>query len=1140
MYTTYHRSFFQILLTVLILGSLTVAHGFCQESPIAWDSMGTNTPFQMYLQTRHESVCSLSMSRDGKFFITMNEHSYKIWRTDDGVLLRTVVCAATQGGFSSDGNYVILWSGGSFFYMGEPGYYTSLQVRKSNDGSLVREFNPKIPDGGRAVVFCLDPNGSRVALGSEKGGIFLYDPVKGVLLREFRNAHEGGIERLHWTKDGKLMSVHKQILKVWDVAEGKNIKSYTLNVSSIEVFISDTLVLVKKDSGTVGLNLEDGSIRYTVSLGDYSRLIVSPDGTLSAAKVGNRMIVVFDAQTGKIKTKLRDFSSSTYGFAHAFTPDGKRLLAAHDPMQDGSTLSLWDVTEGKKLESFNPIRLGSTKALAFHEGEKLLAVGTDEGVVLWDLKELRPIHTFTPPGTWVIEKIRFSEDGKKLWVLTPWSLSIYDPRSGNRLFLDKVPPATPNQPTSSPLYSMLLAEDHSVVAKKYYRAEENKWIIEIYQLPGMTQVRKLELDSRVFNVTSVSSAGKYLILENEKYLQKKEPKYAVMESSSGKFAFIPNYYSISAEHKPVFNSKGNLVSYPYREPNKYTNELALFNLERETVEKRIPLTKSMYQTFQGGFFSPGPWILGNDGDNQDQVVLVDKGNPNRTKAIRYGDPMVLKEALSSSDGKRVFVCGEGVTHILEVETGKRVSLVSYGSEWVVYTDEGYFDSSRNAGDIIKMVKGMTAWNIEQFAYRYNRPDLILNRLGTGEPRVVKELYAQFQRRLRKAGLREDQLKEEFHLPEARIQRVERKGEDVALTAELFDSRYELRRYQVYVNDVPLLGAVGKEVTGRGVVVSERVKLAPGRNKIEVSVVNAQGVESYRAVRYESLEEERAGDLYFLGFGVSRYRDGRLNLQYADKDVKDLEGMFRRMEGKEYEKVKAHVWVNEGVTKQALEEAKKILLGGKVEDTVVLFIAGHGMHDTDRDLTYYYLSHGAEVNNLKGTCIDFAAFEELLQGIPQRKKLFLMDTCESGDLEPEMVASLSAQAIPGSSARAVRGLTVTGTQEGRQSQVQASMFRDRYLYNDLNRRSGAIVFSSSKGGEVSYEGGPVKNGFFTAKILECVKDSEADQDGDEVISSDELRKYVSRKVAELSEGKQNPTVDRDNLYQKVQLSLLPEK
>jgi len=354
-----------------------------------------------------------------------------------------------------------------------------------------------------------------------------------------------------------------------------------------------------------------------------------------------------------------------------------------------------------------------------------------------------------------------------------------------------------------------------------------------------------------------------------------------------------------------------------------------------------------------------------------------------------------------------------------------------------------------------------------------------------------------------------------------------------------DSRFELKRYQVYANDVPLLGAYGKRISGKKALIAETVPLSPGRNKIEISAVNEQGVESYRAVRYETLDDERREDLYFLGFGVSKYKDRRLNLEYADKDALDLKNLFLRMRGNEYREVKAYTWVNEEVNRAAVKQAKEKLASGRTEDTVVLFIAGHGMHDSDKDLTYYYLSHGADLEDLKGTCIDFAAFEDLLQGIPQRKKLFLMDTCESGDLDPDTAASLGAQAIPGSSARTVRGVTVTGTGEDRRAQTQAALFRDRYLYNDLNRRSGAIVFSSSRGGEVSYEGGPVKNGFFTAKILECLRDAEADGDGDERVTTDELRTYVSGKVSELSRGRQHPVVDRDNLYQKMSFPLLRE-
>ena len=43
-----------------------------------------------------------------------------------------------------------------------------------------------------------------------------------------------------------------------------------------------------------------------------------------------------------------------------------------------------------------------------------------------------------------------------------------------------------------------------------------------------------------------------------------------------------------------------------------------------------------------------------------------------------------------------------------------------------------------------------------------------------------------------------------------------------------------------------------------------------------------------------------------------------------------------------------------------------------------------------------------------------------------------------------------------------------------------------IYNDLVRRSGAIVFSSSRGGEFSYECDRIRNGYFVEFSFPAVK------------------------------------------------------
>lgn len=92
-------------------------------------------------------------------------------------------------------------------------------------------------------------------------------------------------------------------------------------------------------------------------------------------------------------------------------------------------------------------------------------------------------------------------------------------------------------------------------------------------------------------------------------------------------------------------------------------------------------------------------------------------------------------------------------------------------------------------------------------------------------------------------------------------------------------------------------------------------------------------------------------------------------------------------------------------------------------------------------------------------------------------------------------------------------------------------RERFIFNDLVRRSGAIVLSSSRGDELSFESDALQNGMFTEQILAAFDDPRADRDHNGSLSTDELRAFVIAAVAQSTGGLQHPTVDRDNLVQK---------
>lgn len=55
--------------------------------------------------------------------------------------------------------------------------------------------------------------------------------------------------------------------------------------------------------------------------------------------------------------------------------------------------------------------------------------------------------------------------------------------------------------------------------------------------------------------------------------------------------------------------------------------------------------------------------------------------------------------------------------------------------------------------------------------------------------------------------------------------------------------------------------------------------------------------------------------------------------------------------------------------------------------------------------------------------------------------------------------------------------------------------------------------------------------YSASLLLKSLPLEADKDNNGIVSTDELREYVSAQVAKASGDLQHPTVDRDNIYQK---------
>jgi uncharacterized caspase-like protein len=230
----------------------------------------------------------------------------------------------------------------------------------------------------------------------------------------------------------------------------------------------------------------------------------------------------------------------------------------------------------------------------------------------------------------------------------------------------------------------------------------------------------------------------------------------------------------------------------------------------------------------------------------------------------------------------------------------------------------------------------------------------------------------------------------------------------------------------------------------------------------------------------TLQAPLPGDLHVLCVGVSEYRNPLYNIPFAAGDARAMLGVLQAQNGKAYAKVHTNILTDKQATTQNIRAALQKLHAAKPDDTVMVFLSGHGLQSGDK---YYFAPWGIFVNDIPRTCLEWNAILDSL-GKVYAKKLLFTDACFSG-------AKLGAkQATGGELAELAR------------------------------RRAGLVMLSSSQADELSFEDKEVQQGAFTHALIEAFT-GKADVDADKKITLPELALYVPKRVSELTKGLQNP-------------------
>lgn len=422
---------------------------------------------------------------------------------------------------------------------------------------------------------------------------------------------------------------------------------------------------------------------------------------------------------------------------------------------------------------------------------------------------------------------------------------------------------------------------------------------------------------------------------------------------------------------------------------------------------------------------------------------------------------------------------------------------------------------------------------EQFDLKYNRPDIIMGDLGIFDEDIVNLYYSAWLKRIQRLGFTEEMLEGGMNLPEISILNIKdislrTNATQINLQVNVNDNVYNVDRINVYVNDVPLFGTRGyslREKNTNNTTENISIPLSAGRNLIHVSCLNSSGVESLKEELdiYCETGLDRKPDLYLISLAVNNYDQSQYNLQYTVNDGKSFIELFQRNK-RNYNTIHVDTFFNYNCTRVKVLAVKDKLMKSHVDDHVYIHIAGHGL--LDENLDFYFATRDIDFYNPSTNGLRYDEIEDLLDGIPARNKLLLMDACHSGEVDKDEDFAYSGDI--GDDQRGVVMFQSSSTETKPVTGLRNSFELMRLMFADLRKGTGAVSISAASGSGYALELDELEMGVFTYSLVEGLRKREADLNEDKEVSVSELRSYVLQKVEELSKGRQQATSRSENL------------
>jgi uncharacterized caspase-like protein len=298
------------------------------------------------------------------------------------------------------------------------------------------------------------------------------------------------------------------------------------------------------------------------------------------------------------------------------------------------------------------------------------------------------------------------------------------------------------------------------------------------------------------------------------------------------------------------------------------------------------------------------------------------------------------------------------------------------------------------------------------------------------------------------------------------------------------------------------------------------RFQPGRNSVELEYQDQFGRQRYynylltfqtadgsRGFAPEPVNQKpeiRQGKLFAVVIGISKYEQSGLgisNLKYADQDARSFLEFLKSPAGGSLGDDSVALLLNEQATTTNIRHALfTFLTQAQPQDTVVIYIAGHGAPDPHDPRNLYLMTSDTNPNDMGGTAFPMWQMQDVYDRVLKAKKVITVaDTCHSFGFS------------------GARGKDAGAKDSGQGGSNLINQYLEHYA-----AKGQRAVITASDISESSFEDAQWGNGHgvFTYYLLKGLS-GEADKNRDGVVTAGELFAYLQRVVPQATDGKQNP-------------------